>query len=77
MALDSTPDDLGSAVDPGPDPNTDGLRSRSTRKLLLTLILGFSLLTGLVATGVADAAEHAISHAFPGLMPEGCGEPAG
>lgn len=44
------------------------------RKLILLLVL-VAVISGTVVTGIADAAEHALAHAVPALMPagDGCG----
>ncbi len=46
--------------------------ARRPRSGLMAIVLGFALVFGLMATGVADAAEHALAHAFPS-MDGGCG----
>jgi hypothetical protein len=45
------------------------------QKLLVLLVLAAAVFSGAVVTGIADAAEHALAHAVPGLMPadDGCG----
>jgi len=74
VAYDSTPGDGWTPNDPTPEP-AGRRRLPPLRKLLATVMVLAALMTGLVATGVVDAAEHKLAHAFPGLMIDGCGGP--
>jgi hypothetical protein len=73
MAFDSTPPEAtfgdGSAErDRARPPH---IRSRTVVMAMVAVAL---LVWAFFATGVADAAGHAIAHAFPDLMLDGCGD---
>jgi hypothetical protein len=71
VAFDSTPNDLPATTENLAEPRP---RRRPQLRILLTALAVATVVgSGLVVSGVADAAEHAIAHVFPGLMIDGCG----
>jgi hypothetical protein len=72
VAYDSTPGNGWESGDLTLEP-AERRRLPPLRKLLVTVLVLAVLITSLVATGVVDATEHALAHAFPGLMIDGCG----
>jgi hypothetical protein len=72
VAFDSTPSDMPAWTDPTQEPARQRRLPRR-RTILIALALMALVMSGFVVSGIADAAEHALAHAFPGLMVDGCG----
>ena len=72
MAFDSTPQEptFGDGT-AGPDRSSrPPVRSRT---VVIAVVVVALLVWAFFATGLADAAGHALAHAFPDLMLQGCG----
>jgi hypothetical protein len=76
MAFDSTPQGLDARPDTDGQELPRGVPRIRRRSVVIALLLA-SFLAWLGASGAVAEARHALAHAFPDLMIDGCGEPGG
>jgi hypothetical protein len=72
MAFDSTPQEATFGDGSG-EPDGAPRPPIRSRTVVIAMVLFALLVWAFFATGVADAAHHALAHAFPNLMIGGCG----
>jgi hypothetical protein len=72
MAFDSTPE-APTLGDGSAEPDRSPRPPVRSRTVVISMVLVALLIWAFFATGAADAAQHALAHAFPDLMMDGCG----
>jgi hypothetical protein len=72
MAFDSMPLELPS-LEPETEADGEPPRQVRPRTVVAALVLAALLVSGFVATGAGAEVEHALAHAFPSVMGDGCG----